>query len=129
MATQLNDVIVRINNEQIAYTADTLSFSLGKGEAQQRAATAGGGQVELIYSQDLSTKIGMVKVSMPSTEANIALVKQWKSNRNQNVIELAGDSSTQFTATFSQMALVNDPEFNLSTDGNIELDFQGNPAV
>ena len=129
MSVQLNDVIVLINNEQLAYTADSLSFSLGKGEASVRSATAGGGQVDVIYSQDLSTRVGMVKLSLPSTESNIAFVKTVKSNRNANVVELIGPTGSKFTATFSGMALINEPEFNLSSDGNIELDIQGNPAV
>lgn len=129
MSTQLNNVFIRINNEQIAYTADSLKFSLGKGEASMRSATAGGDQVDVIFSQDLSSLVGKVSFAMPATEENIAYVRKTKNNRNQNVVELVGATGSSFTVTFGGMAIVNDPEYNLSSDGNIDLEFHGNPAV
>ena len=128
MATQLNDIVILVNNEQIAYTADSLSWKDGLGESSTRNAVAGGGETEQIYSEDLATKVGMVKFSLPTTAENVALVRGWKLNKNDNVVELIGASGDTFTKIFTQASLKDDPESSAATDGNIELDFSSNPA-
>ena len=44
------------------------------------------------------------------------------------VVELIGPSGTNFTKIFTQAAIMDDPESNAATDGNIELEFRANPA-
>lgn len=129
MSDQLNDVAVLVNNDIIAYEANTLSYADGFGEYSVRNAVVGGGQTEQVFSQDLSTKFGMVKFSIPATEDSAALVRAWKSNRNNNVVELQSASGTsQFTRIFTQASIQGDPEVNLSTDGTAEIEFRTNPA-
>lgn len=128
MATQLNDITVLVNNNQIAYTADSLSWKDGLGEFAIRNAVAGAGQTEQIFSQDLSTKFGMVKFSMPSTPENEANKRAWKVNLNNNVVELIGPPGSGFTKIFTMAAIIADPETNAATDGNIDIEFQSNPA-
>jgi len=128
MATQLNDITVLVNNAQIAYEADSLSWSDGFGEYSIRNAVAGSGQTEQIFSQDLKTKYGMVKFSLPSTPENEANKRAWKANLNNNVIELIGPPGSKFTKIFTQAAILGDPETNAATDGSIEMEFRSNPA-
>ena len=128
MATQLNDIIILVNNKQISYTADSLSWKDGLGESSLRNAVVGGGQTEQIFSEDLATKVGMAKFSMPTTVENEALKREWKVNKNENVVELVGPSGTNFSKIFSSAAILDDPESNAATDGNIEIEFQSNPA-
>lgn len=129
MADQLNDVAVLVNNDITAYEANTLSYADGFGEYSVRNAVVGGGQTEQVFSQDLSTQFGMVKFSIPATEDSAALVRAWKSNRNNNVVELQSASgSAQFTRIFTQASIQGDPEVNLSTDGTVEIEFRTNPA-
>ena len=128
MATQLNDVIILVNDVQVAYTADSLSWKDGFGTYSVRNAVVGGGQTEQVFSKDLSSKFGMVKFSMPTTEENEALKRAWKANSNNNVIELVGASGSKFTKVFTQGAILDDPESNAATDGNIEVEFNTNPA-
>lgn len=128
MATQLNDITILVNNEQVAYTADSLSWKDGAGEYNVRNAVVGGGQTEQVFSKDLSTKFGMVKFSMPTTTENEANKRKWKANDNNNVVELIGPVGAGFTKIFTQAAILEDPESNAATDGNIELEFQSNPA-
>jgi len=75
MANQLNNVAVLVNNDIIAYEANTLSYDDGFGEYNVRNAVIGGGQTEQVFSEDLATKFSMVKFSMPSTEDSAALVR------------------------------------------------------
>ena len=42
MATQLNDIVILINNQQIAYTGDSLSWKDGFGDSSIRNAVVGG---------------------------------------------------------------------------------------
>lgn len=128
MATQLNDIAIMVNNQQIAYTPDSLSWKDGFGEYNVRNAVVGGGQTEQVFSKDLSTKFGMVKFSMPSTVENESFKRAWKSNDNNNVVELIGPSGSKFTKIFTKSSILEDPETNAATDGNIEIEFRSNPA-
>lgn len=126
--SQLNDIIILVNDEQIAYEADSLSWKDGLGEFNVRNAVVGGGQTEQIFSQNLTSKKGMVKFTMPTTIENEKLKRKWKVNRNNNVVELVGPSGTDFNKIFTQAVIINDPESNAATDGNIEIEFESNPA-
>lgn len=128
MPQQLNDITILVNNQQIAYTADSLAWKDGFGESQIRNAQTGGGQTEQVYSEDLASKVGMVKFSIPTTEENEANKRAWKSNKNNNVVELIGPAGSNFSKIFTQAAILDDPESNAATDGNIEIDFRSNPA-
>jgi hypothetical protein len=128
MATQLNDIAILVNNAQIAYEGDSLSWKDGFGEYTVRNAVVGGGQTEQIFSKDLTTKFGSVKFTVPNTEDNAALVREWKNNDNDNVVELVGPSSTSFSRVFTSAAIIGDPEYNAATDGTIEVEFNTAPA-
>lgn len=128
MATQLNDIVLRVNDVQVAYTSDSLSTVDGFGEYKVRNAVVGGGQTEQIFSKDLATKVGMVKFSMPSTADNEELKRAWKANDNNNVIELIGPAGSNFTKVFTQACMLSDPETSFAADGNIECEFSTNPA-
>ena len=129
MANQLNNVAVLVNNDIIAYEANTLSYDDGFGEFSVRNAVIGGGQTEQVFSEDLATKFSMVKFSMPSTEDAAKLVREWKVNQNNNVVELQSSTGgAQFTRIFTQSSIQGNPEVNLATDGSVEIEFRSNPA-
>jgi hypothetical protein len=128
MATQLNDIQIRVNDEQISYTADSLSWKDGFGTSNVRNAVVGGGETEEVYSEDLASKFGMCKFSMPTTEENENHKRAWKANKNNNVVELIGPVGGKFTKIFTKAAILDDPESSAATDGNIEIEFQSRPA-
>lgn len=128
MATQLNDITLLVNNEQVAYEADSLSWKDGFGDYSIRNAVAGVGQTEQVFSQDLSTKFGMVKFNMPSTPESEAFKRAWKVNLNNNVVELIGPPGSRFAKVFTQAAIMADPETSAATDGSIDIEFRSNPA-
>ena len=128
MSSQLNDITILVNNTAVAYTADSLSWKDGLGDYSIRNAVVGGGQTEQVFSQDLSSKKGMVKFSMPSTVENEGNKRAWKVLKNGNVIELIGPSGSGFSKVFTQGAIIGDPETNASTDGDIEIEFESNPS-
>jgi hypothetical protein len=128
MANQLNDFTILVNNQQVAYTADSLSWKDGFGDYKVRNAVVGGGQTEQIFSKDLASKFGMVKFSMPSTTENEAFKRAWKVGDNTNTIELVGPNGSGITKIFTQAAILDDPETNASQDGNIDVEFNSKPA-
>jgi len=128
MANQLNDFTILVNNQQVAYTADSLSWKDGFGDYKVRNAVVGGGQTEQIFSKDLASKFGMVKFSMPSTTENEAFKRAWKVGDNTNTIELIGPNGSGITKIFTQAAILDDPETNASQDGNIDVEFNSKPA-
>ena len=105
MSLQMNDITVLVNDSPVAYTADSLSWKDGFGEYATRNAVIGGGQTEKVFSKDLATKFGMVKFSMPTTEGNENLKREWKTNDDNNVVELIGPSSSKFTRIFNILPL------------------------
>ena len=129
MAEQMNDITIIVNDDVIAYTADSLTWKDGFGDYSIRNAVVGGGQTEQVFSQDLASKMGNVKFSMPTTEENEAFKRAWKTNLNNNVVELVGPASSTFTRVFTLAAILEDPESSAATDGNIEIEFSSNPAT
>ncbi len=128
MSDQLNNVAILVNNDIIAYEANTLSYDDGFGEYSVKNAVVGGGQTEQVFSEDLATKFSMVKFSLPSTEDSAKLVREWKNNLNNNVVELMSATTGNFTRIFTQASIQGNPEINLSTDGTVEIEFRSNPA-
>jgi hypothetical protein len=128
MVAQLNDFTILVNDEQVSYQADSLSWKDGFGEYKVRNAVLGGGTTEQVFSKDLETKFGMVKFAMPSTAENEGLKRSWKANDNNNVVELIGPKGSGITKIFTQASILEDPETNAAQDGNIEVEFNSNPA-
>lgn len=130
MSIQLSNPVVMVNNVQVAVTPNSVKFTEGLGEQSIRAASTGGGQVEQVYSKDVSTQFSSVMFDMPSTVDNIANQRQWKINENQNVIQIMGSTPEgSVSRTFTGAALLNDTEVGLGADTDISLEFKTNPAI
>lgn len=130
MATQLADALVTINNVPVAIMPNSLVFTEGLGEQNIRAASAGGGQVEQIYSNNIESNFSKVNFSIPATVDNIAAARQWKANRNQNVVTIQGQTPEgSVTRTFTQAAILNDYEVALGSETDIPIEFKSNQAV
>ena len=130
MGVQLANAQLSVNNEPISYAPNTLNYTEGFGEQTVRAASAGGGQVEQIYSRNIETSFSKVNFEMPATIPNINLARQWKANTNQNVVSIVGETPEgTLTRTFTQASLLTDYEVSLVSEGNIVIEFNANPAV
>lgn len=131
MPDKIVDASVRVNNEPWGITPNSLSFMEGDGEQEMEAASFGGGQVEQIYSNDIQSNFGGVTFTVPPTIFNIKRTKKAKVNRNKNVVVVTAEDSegNSFTRTFTQAAMLTDPEKNLSQGGVIECKFKSNKAI
>ena len=130
MSTQLADALVLINNDPVAIIPNTLTFTEGLGEQTIRAASLGGGQVEQVYANNIESNFSTVKFEIPATVENIAAARSWKTNKNQNVVQIVGSTPEgSITRTFTQAAILNDYEIGLGSDTNVPMEFKSNPAV
>lgn len=117
---------VVINNLAVPVVPNSVKYVEGFGEQSVSVQSAGGGNIDTVFSDNVETHIGKVMFSIKNTADNIALVRGWKVNKNANAITITGDNLNR---AFSGMALISDYEVPLGADVVIEVEFHGNPAV
>jgi hypothetical protein len=126
---QLSDATFIVNDEAIATIPNSIAFTEGLGEQSIKAASVGGGEVEQIFSNDLESNFAMVKCELPSTPENITLARKWKKDRNNNTVQIIGETTEgNFTKTFSRAALTADYEVGIGNDATIPIEFKSSPA-
>lgn len=121
----LSNPSVEVNNDAIGIVPNSLSYKKGKGDKNVRAQSAGGNSIEAIVTENAETKKGMVKFSLYNTATNQSLLDGWQEG-NANTVRL---SQGEFTLSFRTMVVTTDPEVQTGADGNLEVTFEGQPAV
>lgn len=130
MAVQLTDASVIANNEVVGVTPNSVKFTEGFGEQSVRVMASGGGKTEPVIANNVETNKGKFMFAMPATVDNIKLARQWKSNPGQNVFQVAGSTvEGDVNRTFTQATVVNDYEVPVATEGDIELEIEGNSPI
>ena len=130
MSTQLSNPTVLVNNVQVAIKPNSVKYTEGLGEQKIRAASTGSGQVEQIYSEDIESNFSSVSFDMPATVDNVVNQRAWKTNKNQNIVQILGSTPEgSITKTFTNAALLNDVEVMLGSDTDITIEFKSNPAI
>jgi hypothetical protein len=117
-----------VNNEAIAIVPDSFKYTPGVGEINMRAQSGGGGNVQMVKSINAETKKSTAKFALMPTKKNIDYIDVWQDNGrgDGNGIEA---SDGPFAVAFRNMYVTNDPERNLSSDGTIEIEFEGSPII
>ena len=130
MAVQVSDPTVMVNNVVVAVVPNSVTFTEGFGEQEVFATSTGGGNIEPVFSDNVETHFSMVKFEMRATVENIQLQRDWKANKNANLIQITGRTPEgDVTRTFTQAALTNDAEVGLGSDKTIALEFKTAPAI
>lgn len=130
MGVQVANAAVIVNNNVVAVVPNSVKYTEGLGEQEIKAASTGGGQSEQIYSENIENNFSMISFDVYNTVEAIDLARQWKANRNQNLVQVAGKTvEGNITRTFSQAAILNDYEVGLGSDTVISLEFKSNPAI
>lgn len=122
----ISDPQIRINNETFAVVPNSIKVDLGLGDSKVMMQSAGNGSVSQVYSEDVTTKVGKVTLSVYATGAQVTAIKSLKANKNTNYISIT-DAGSELTLIMKNAALVKTPEINFSAEGQIELEFEGNP--
>ena len=129
MPVQLSDAAVIANNEVVGIIANSLKYTEGFGEYKVRGVSMGG-KTEQVFSEDVESAMSKLDFELPTTVENIALVRQWKANKNQNVFQVAGSTPDgKITRTFTQAAVVNDPEVGIGSEASIPIEIMSNASI
>ena len=116
---------ISVNNFPIGIVPNSFKFRLGKGETKVRASSLGGGATESVHTEDAEKKVGMMSWKMYITDETIALVAIWKELIELNVIVAAQPVTAPKVG--QRMSMTNDPDFEASADGTVEVIFEGDP--
>ena len=117
MSIVISAPTVIVNNEPVAIVPNTLVYTEGKGEQNVRAASTGGGAVEQVFSDNVENNFSMVQFEVFNDANSIKSARAWKSNRNLNVVQIAGTApdGTSVERTFQNAAILNDYEVALGS--------------
>ena len=117
---------IKWNGQTVSIIANSLSYKLGTGDKVIRAISSGGGAITPVTTDNVETKLGMIKFSVPNTSDGLSLARQMADAGESNEFQIA-DQALQ--VSFSSMSLMTEPERPLTQDGAIELEFMGPPGV
>lgn len=117
---------VEIDGFPIYIRPNSLKYTDGRGEVTVRTQSAGDNVTEAVFTDNAELKISMVSFEMQNTVENLRKVtRDWR-NTNFHTIRIY---DTGFTGTFQNMMLSNDPEYEVTADGGISLEWKGDPGI
>lgn len=128
MGSRLTNLVVEVNNNQIGIVANTLRYTRGAGGRTVEGVSEGNGKISQIFGQDVAEAKGRVMFDVHTTVENDSLVDEWLRLLNGNVVTLSGrdKEGNDVQISFTQMTIINDPEFGVAADGVISLEWEGN---
>lgn len=127
MALQsLANPTVELNDQPIAIAPNSLSYKKGQGDKSVKPQSAGGNAVEMVISEDATSKKSMVKFKLLNTKENFDLATGWTDNISGNTIRL---SEGELTESFRHMIVTVEPERMIGADGEMEITFEGSPVL
>ena len=105
MVQALSNPAVRINDITVSIVPNTFNPTLGRGEINTRAASAGGNSIEPVHSSDAETKISVWMFDVYPTPDIIKLISGLKDNIGTNTVSavetLADGSSLTLSLTIA----------------------------
>lgn len=131
MSRALANPSVRINNVTIAIIPNSFTSNLGVGEVTTRVVSSGGNSVEPVHTVNAESKIGKMSFEVETSPSNIKAIQEWSAAVGRNAISAVEDlgDNGAITLSLTKASLNNDPDLNLSSDGNIMLEWSGAPIV
>lgn len=128
--TILVDVSVEVDDEAILLEGNTLEFVEGLGESTTKGSTQGGRPV-VVHSQDVTTRIGMVKFEMPSTVETLNITRDWAALGAGRVVRISGTdpAGNRLGRTLTGGIMSNDPGKAIQSEGKVAIEFSGAPLA
>lgn len=126
----LVDASVEVDDETVSVEANTIVIVEGQGETSVKAASKGGVPV-IVSSQDISTKIGMIKFEMPASVNSMNLARDFKARGSGRVVRVSGTDAAgnRLGRTLTQGIMTNDPEKAIQNEGKVPIEFHGAPLA
>jgi len=125
MTTLYNPKVI-INNKQIYFKPNSVTTVDGLGETSVEALSAGGGSITTAHSEDVSTKVSVVKAKLDNTTENAELIRGWKTLIGANFITV---QEKDYRGVFFHMSLTTDPEKEFKNLPEVEVEFKGDVAL
>lgn len=122
---------ILINDVAIFYKAGTGSYTAGTPERTTRNEVSGVNK-RVVHAADLSTAFGMIKFTLDNTADNIEEFRTLANTFNLHTVSAIGnteDGTADFGGTLKNAVISNRPEINFSTDGEVEIIFQGDDQI
>lgn len=126
----LVDASVEVDDEALTIEGNTLVLMEGQGTSTSKAASKGG-RVVIVHSEDLTTKVGMVKFEMPASVASMNTSRDIKARGAGRVVRVSGTDpqGNRLGRTLTQGIMSNDPEKAIQNEGKIPMEFAGAPLT
>lgn len=126
----LTNVSIEVDDEAVVVEGNTVVLVEGQGESTVKMATRGGLPVPII-SDDVTTKVGMVKFEMPASIESINASKDFKALGAGRVVRVSGidPAGNRMARTLSSSIMTNDPEKAIQNEGKIPIEFSGAPLT
>ena len=126
----LVDASVEIDDEAYPVVGNTLAYTEGNGETSVTAASQGGRPI-LVASQDVTTKVSMVKMEVPASIEMMNKSREIAAKGIGRVIRISGTDAAgnRLGRTFRSATMITDPEKSIQNEGTIPLEFKASPAV
>ena len=126
----LVDASIEVDDEAVTVEGNTIVIVEGNGESTTKAATRGG-RVVIVISEDITTKVGMVKFEMPASIASMNLSRDFKARGAGRVVRVSGTDAAgnRLGRTLTQGIMTNDPEKAIQNEGKIPIEFSGAPLA
>ena len=126
----LVDASIEVDDETVSVEGNTIVIVEGQGETTVKAASKGGVPV-VVSSQDITTKIGMVKFEMPASVESMNLSRDFKARGAGRVVRVSGTDAAgnRLGRTLTQGVMTNDPDKAIQSEGKIPIEFSGAPLA
>lgn len=123
---RISNPVLTINDEPVSYVPEGIDIdNLGLGERTVSVATTGQGNNSLVVGDDLTTRKSNIKIDLYNTSESLTLTRKLKNNRENNVIAM---SDPENNLVFRECTMINSPGLQATSEGNIEMIFEGLPV-
>ena len=129
--TILVDASIEVDDEAITIEGNTIAYTEGQGESTVKAATKAGRTV-IVISEDITTKVGMIKFEMPATVQSANTSRDFKATPAGRItVRMSGTDAAgnRLGRTLTQGTMVTDPEKAIQNEGKIAVEFRGAPLT
>lgn len=120
---------ILLNNQLIMIKPNSLVVHDGRGERSVQTQSAGNGVVDTVIGINAETLIGKVEFEIMNTSQNVELAMATRDNLSANTLVVQYNDGTSKSLSYTNMTVTNDPDYSLTQDGTIKLEFQGDKPV
>jgi len=128
--TNFSGSTVYIEKQRIGYITNTIKFKTGEGEDVVTVIDLGGGTTDIQAVLDNSTRKSTlafeIKSNVEDVDNILTKFKQLQRTKGGLSIELLTPNKKQYA--FTKAVITNDPEVEVSPEGNFTLEIEGMPV-